>query len=143
MSLLLADPRDRELAELRASLGDLMSLLGLPATWAGRGPDEVARLLGEALQAMLRLDLVLVLPGEHAGRGFLAAGAGIDRAVVEGELRQMLGEDHSAWPARAHGALSGRPLALAIFPVGVAATFGLLVVGSGRPVSRPSRKPSC
>lgn len=133
MSLLLADPRDRELAELRASLGDLMSLLGLSATWAGRGPDEVAWLLGEALQAMLRLDLVLVLPGEHAGRSSLAAGAGIDRAVVEGELRQMLGEDHRAWPARAHGALSGRPLALATFPVGVEATFGLLVVGSARP----------
>lgn len=122
-----------EIARLRRSMNDLVGLVALSSAWAGREADEIARMLGEALHALLALDLVLVAPDE--GAGFILDGnaPGTSRpADIEAELRQLLGSDAQAWPPFARGTLSGRQLSVVTVRLGIQRGFGTLVAAATR-----------
>jgi PAS domain S-box-containing protein len=49
-----------EVKRLHRCINDLVSVLALPAIWTGGDPSQIARTLLDALQRMLRLDLIYV-----------------------------------------------------------------------------------
>ena len=52
------DPAASELAKLRASMHDMVTLLALPAIWSGRSPTSILSSAVEMLSSLARLDLV-------------------------------------------------------------------------------------
>ena len=49
-----------EIKRLQRCINDLVSVLALPAIWSGGEPSQIVRTLLDALQTMLRLDLIYV-----------------------------------------------------------------------------------
>lgn len=127
------DVKDLEIARLRRGINDLVGLVALSATWAGREPHEVGRSLCEALHSILALDLVSVALDDVR---FALFGAGADASptiAVEAELQRLLGADPHAWPAFARGTIFGEQLYIATIPLGLQRDFGMVVVAATRP----------
>src|SRR5919205_4227990 len=62
--------RADELRRLRNCVNDLVSVMALPALWAGGEPREIVKTLLEALVGMLRLDFVYARVDELVGVPF-------------------------------------------------------------------------
>lgn len=60
--------QSEEIKRLRRCVNDLVSVLALPALWSSGEPLQLANTLGDALLAMLNLDLVFVKLNESPGR---------------------------------------------------------------------------
>ena len=131
----VADDRDLEIARLRGGLGDLMSLLALSASWVGREAHDVGRTLGEALYAILDLDLVFVALDEHPETVFALGrhSESLPPASVDAALRRFLGADPRSWPAVTRGTILGARLSVATMPLGSPHGPGMLAVATARP----------
>ena len=66
MAVLPESPAE-EIRRLRRCISDLVSVLALPAIWAGGGPSHVAGNLLDALMSMLDLDFIYVRLGDAHG----------------------------------------------------------------------------
>lgn len=126
-----ADSRDLEIARLRSGMNDLMALLALSSAWTGREASDIARMLGEALAAMLQLDFVLVeVVGEEpkSSPHFVLDGSGLREG-----LDHLLGADVHAWPTSARFELLGRDFSLICDPIGLRHEFGIVAALATRP----------
>jgi PAS domain S-box-containing protein len=127
------DERDAELAQLRRSLGDLMSLLALSAAWAGREPQDLGRTFAEALRSILSLDVVYVrLSGEFCiavGEG----GAELPSTRLDADLRRQFGDDLASWPSLWRGSILEQNVSVVQLPLGLLPGFGIVVAAAKRP----------
>lgn len=127
--------QELELAQLRGSLGDLMGLFALSASWVGREEHEVGRTLADALVAILQLDLAFVALDDERQSRFAAGNTSfeaLDPAAVGGELGRLLGPDPRAWPSFVRGDLFGKRTSIASVAIGLQRRFGTLVVVTAR-----------
>jgi PAS domain S-box-containing protein len=126
----------KEVARLRACLNDLVSLMGLPALWAGREPSHIASTLLDALVEMLPLDFGLVRLNNQQG------GPPIEEARVVGSFEETarahdlgqvlalsLGDDPLKWPPGARVVVGGVELSVAVSRLGVHGDMGVFVAG--------------
>ena len=132
------DPAE-EIKRLRRCIGDLVSVVSLPAIWTGGEPSQIAHTLLDALSSMLHLDLAYVRWNDPAAETpsevvRLAQGLGdVDGGRQIGEaIGRSLGDDAQEWPARipdptAEGMMSIVPLRL-----GLRGELGAFVAGSRR-----------
>jgi PAS domain S-box-containing protein len=127
------DERDAELAELRGSLGHLMSLLALSAAWAGREPQDLARTFAEALRSILSLDFVYVGLAGESGTALGERGAALPGTVLDPDLRRLFGDDHGSWPTFWRGGILGKEVSLTSLPLGLAPGFGIVAAATKRP----------
>ena len=134
-----SEDHDGEVKRLRRCMSDLVSLLSLPAIWAGGGPTHVSKILLEALVGMLRLDFVymrmlgdsLEPPIEMAQ---YAVSSPKERVQEIGELlRQSLGDDMAVWQRAAKIHIDNRPVSAVVLRLGLQTDGGVIVAGSRRP----------
>jgi PAS domain S-box-containing protein len=134
------DPKEAETQSLRRSMNDLLSVLALPAMWAGNEAGEIVHTLAEALRGMLALDLVYIaVDGTTDGPAIEAAltspSAEVlgDASTVGARLSSLLGTQRDLWPATAHGRLSSKDLSLSIVRLGLGRNLGVIVAAADRP----------
>jgi signal transduction histidine kinase/ActR/RegA family two-component response regulator len=124
-------------AELQACLRDLMSLLALPSLWSGRDPATVLRILAEALEGILSIEVC------HVTASFAVNEPPLSLLRVN---RQVLASDSKEWfefsSARAPG-LSREPimtqertphgeLRIARLAMSYSGDVGVLTIGASR-----------
>lgn len=126
-------------ALLRGCLSDLVSVMALPALWAGGEPPQIVRTLLDALLGMLRPVFVLVRLGDpQAGTSADtmrlsdpsddSAGA---REIGEA-VDSALGNAPRSWPARARMMVGRLDVSVASARMGLSGEIGGVVVGSRR-----------
>ena len=128
-----------DIRRLQRCVNDLVSLLSLPAMWAGGDPVLVVRTLVEALVSMLRLDFVYVrltrvseTPIEMVQ--FLGRTSSADGSPDIGRLlRESLGHTTETWPSSGQIAVGGTALSVVVLRLGLQADVGIIVAGSHRP----------
>lgn len=119
---------------LRRSIRDLVAMSAIPAVWSGKQPVDVAEGLADLLLSTLRLAFAYV-------RLRLPDGGAVEVARVDGHARvegSAVGEELAPWldhpgAARFSSNLCGNDVRLAMAPIGVQGSIGLVVVGSRRP----------
>ena len=72
-----------EPARLRRCLNDLVSIMALPAAWAGGAPRQIATAVADALVGLLRPDFVFARVDDHEG------GSSIDVVRVQSSQREV------------------------------------------------------
>ena len=131
------DPLADEVGRLRTSLNNLVSVMALPALWAG---GEAPRIIGtvlDALLGMLPLAVVFVRLNDPDG------GRPVEMTRVAGPLNDStrtgdigrtldasLGNDPLTWPRSAQVVIEGIPLSLTSIPIGLYGEFGIVVAGA-------------
>ncbi len=128
-----------EVARLRRCLNDLISVVALPALWAGGEREQIASTLSDALAGMLRLAFVFVClndagsgrPMEVMRAAEMLQGAVGTQEIAEA-LRESMGDAPLKWPARARMAVGGEEFSIASARLGINGEIGMLVVGARR-----------
>jgi C4-dicarboxylate-specific signal transduction histidine kinase len=127
-----------EVRLLQRCINDLVSVLALPALWAGRGPAQVLRTLADALFGMLRLDLVYARLNDVGGAPVELARVGQAHgwAARADELRarllRALGADPRHWPESTRVTEGGTSMSVVPLRLGLKGEVGILIVGSVR-----------
>jgi hypothetical protein len=126
----------KEVARLRGCLNDLVSIMALPALWAGREPPHIASTLLDALLEMLPLDFVLVRLNKHESGPFTqeARTSGpfgeTARAHDLGHVLDLsLGGDPLKWPPGARLVIGDVELSVAVSRLGLHGEIGVLIAG--------------
>lgn len=128
-----------EIRRLRRCISDLVSVLALPAIWAGGGPSHVAHNLLDALMSMLDLDFIYVRFGDAHGSEYsemMRTGSQLQsnpqtRELAE-KLRAWLAEDSQKTTPLVSNFFGGRDIALISLKLGLHGELGQLIAGSGR-----------
>jgi PAS domain S-box-containing protein len=127
-------PLAADVRSLQRCINDLVSVLTLPAMWAGASPEKIVTLLVETLSGMLDLDLIYARlgPSDSAPATVLRTVSSLDPPAG---LRERLDawEDDPAqtWePQRVQ--VDGAVLTLAPLRLGLLTEGGLLVAGCRR-----------
>ena len=128
-----------ELQQLRRCLRDMVSLAALPASWTGKGTEEIASLAAEVLLATLRLDVACIsLHGGTDKPSFHVRLSGSeDHGLPAEDLNRQLA-DHL------QGAAVNTPMALPnpagegalqalVLPIGRQGQFGFALAASHLP----------
>jgi PAS domain S-box-containing protein len=135
-------PKDiaEEVKHLQRCMNDLVSLLALPAKWAGGEPVQIVDVLLDALLRMLQLDLVyaqLKVKGDHkpVERARLAQGRSLAETPQDiGEIiRESLGADPVEWPWLSRKLLRDRDIVIVPVRLGLLGEISFIVAGSMRP----------
>lgn len=134
-----------EIRRLQSCINDLISLLALPAIWAGQQPPEVVETLLDALLGILRLDFVYFRQDKLAGGLLFEAArvAGRQKSDVDAEkigraLASWLKEDASTSPCllpnpiTSNGSRAGEEVTVVSCPLGLNEGSGVVVAGSRR-----------
>ena len=128
-----------EAARLRRCLNDLISVLALPALWAGGEREQIASTFSDALAGMLRLAFVFVcLNDTSSGRSIemMRVAETLNGTVgtqdIACALRGTMGDAPLKWPERAHLAIGGYGFWIATVRLGVSGEIGMLVAGAER-----------
>ncbi len=128
-----------EIKHLQRCISDLVSLLTLPALWSGGDPSQVLQILLDALQRMLRLDLVCVRLKGPVG----------ERPVEIVQIAQLRGpmppaheiwealshsfEDNSRkWPPLLRNLMGEGDVSIVPLPLGLQGELGMMVVAAAR-----------
>src|SRR5579883_283789 len=97
-----------EAAKLRHCLNDLISIMALPALWAGGEPRQIAGTLLDALVGMLQLTFAFVRLNEPGGglavemvRIHQEAERGTEEPDIAQALHTSLGDAACEWPRTA------------------------------------------
>ncbi|HEY0685759.1 MAG TPA: ATP-binding protein [Steroidobacter sp.] len=124
-----------DVRSLQRCINDLVSVVTLPALWAGASPEKIVRLLVETLSRMLDLDFVYarIGPSNGAPTAILHAVPALDSSPNLSEQLDAWFEDNSqAWaPRRAQ--VNGADLTLFPLRLGLLTEAGVLVAGCRRP----------
>ncbi len=127
----------QEIKRLQRCIGDLVSLLGLPAVWSGGEPSRIVEMLLDALLNMLSLEFVCARLNDPV----TAAHVEIFRVADSGKLKvppQDIGAMLSGWLKRDReislpaASEFGENISIFPVPLGVHGEIGMIVVGSGR-----------
>jgi hypothetical protein len=126
-----------EAARLRRCLNDFVSVMALPALWAGGEPPQIVSTLLDALLGMLRLAFVFVRLNDPEG------GPSIEMMRVaeslEGTVRvrergdaidSSLRDAPLKWPPRARVSIGSVNMSVACARLGLQAEIGVVVAGS-------------
>ena len=138
MDLQIKDPA-AEAKRLQRCIGDLVSLLALPAVWSGNEPSQIVDTLLDALLRMLNLEFVYVQFKDPVDSGHLeiARVAGSSRLKmssqeIEQVLANWLGGDSQNSPPPAWNPFEDEDLSIFPVPLGIHGETGMIVVGSDR-----------
>lgn len=138
MATPLTQPAE-EIKRLQRCINDLVSVLALPAIWAGGDQPQVVETLLDALMGMLALDLVYVRLNDFVGAPFEMARVGHALSSTASEqdinrlLDQWLGDEPKQSPHPARTSIEGIDIALISLRLGLQGEIGMLVAGSQRP----------
>ena len=128
-----------EVRRLQRCIADLVSVLALPAMWAGAEPSRVAHTLIDALIGMLHLDLAYVrlqAPNGEASmetaRVARSPGSAMHTQQTCVALNELFGNDPLKWPLRTRTPFRDAELSLLPLPLGLHGEIGVLVAGSQR-----------
>ena len=138
MAAHLEDPAE-EIRRLRHCINDLVSILALPAMWAGADSSQIVRTLLGALLRMLGLDFV------YAQWRDPVSADPIEIAQVAGSLRlaaqpqdigpmlfHQLGDDPQKWAPVMRSPLGGGNISVLPLRLGMHGEVGLIAAGSER-----------
>jgi C4-dicarboxylate-specific signal transduction histidine kinase len=126
-----------EAARLRRCLNDLVSIMALPALWAGGEPQQIVSTMLDALVGMLRLTFAFVRLNDPNGGPSIemmrvaerAGGLAQTRDVAEA-LDASLGEVALKWPRSARVSIGDAALSVACARLGFDGDIGVLAAGS-------------
>lgn len=128
-----------EIKRLQRCVNDLVSVLALPAIWAGGEPSQVIRTLLPALQGMLDLDLACVRLNDPFGEptlGMTWDAQSRELAAPSAEISELLDQfvrdDSKKWPDQVRSRIRNADLSIAASPLGLQGEIGVLVAGSRR-----------
>jgi PAS domain S-box-containing protein len=128
-----------EVARLRGCLNDLVSIMALPALWAGGEPRQIVGALLDGLLEMLRLAFVFVRwndPDGGPSSEVMRVGAPlgrIARARAIGEVIDLaLGDAPFEWPPSARVRIGEDEFSVATARLGIQGDIGIVVAGSRR-----------
>ena len=127
-----------DVTQLRACVNDLVSIMALPARWAGE-PTQIVSTLSDALLGGLRLAFVFLRLNDREGRPSIEmlrvaeSLEGTIRARDIGEtIASSLGDAPPNWPPRARVFIADVDLSLAYVLLGLHGEIGVVVAGSQR-----------
>ena len=133
------DPGE-ETARLRRCLNDLVSIVALPALWAGGEPRQIVGTLLEALVGMLQLTFGFVRlndpdggPSIEIARVAVPMNGIAGPQDIAGALDAVLGEVAMKWPRSAQLTIGDAPVAVACARLGFDGEIGVVVAGSCAP----------
>ncbi len=132
-------PSPDDLTRLRGCLNDLVSVVGLPAVWAGAEPPQILATLADALFGMLGLAFLLVRKIEPDGAAPLEAlrvTPPFQGAMRAQELMDALGTPAigaAPWLPSSELRIGDARIRVASVPLGVVGESGVVVAGSERP----------
>ena len=132
------DTAAEEIARLRGCLNDLVSIMALPALWAGDDPQRIVSASLDALLDMLRLTFVCARLTNPDGRPpieMMRCTAPLDRATTGHEIGALLDAslaDPLPWPASTQVSMGGLDLRIASARLGLQGEMGVVVAGSRR-----------
>jgi PAS domain S-box-containing protein len=128
-----------EIRRLRRCINDLVSVLALPAIWAGGTPSHIVENLLDALVSMLSLDFVYVRISNgdsQDGTEMIRVGSVLvpkpQPKEISAKLRPLVTDDLHKIPPVISNFFDGRDVALVFVQLGLHGAMGLLVAGSGR-----------
>ena len=115
----------------------MIGVLGIPATWAGRGSAQIIESLLNALMGMLRLDFAYAWFKDPSGGSPLEVvrfAASLDLPTNSQEMGQLLrgclGEDSHKWPPRLRKSIGAPAFSIVPIRLGLQDESGIIVVGS-------------
>ena len=130
---------EEDVARLRGCLNDLVSVMALPALWAGGGPTRIVTTLLDALVEMLNLAFVFVRLDDPEG------GPSVEMARVAESLEgtvgvpgireaidSSLGDAPLSWPSHARLTIGSVNLWVASARLGLHGEIGGVIAGSQR-----------
>jgi PAS domain S-box-containing protein len=132
------DPAD-EVKRLQRCIGDLVSLLALPAVWSGNEPSHIVDTLLDALLRMLNLEFVFVRFKDPVDSGHLEIARIADSSRlrmppkdIERALKNWFGSNkQNSYPAESNP-LENEDISIFPVPLGIHGEIGMIVVGSDR-----------
>jgi hypothetical protein len=139
MEVPLEQPAE-EIKHLQRCINDLVSVLALPAIWAGGEPSRVTSTLIDALRGMLRLDLIYVRLNESVGGApieFVWTAQLRNRPAPPREIGEVvdiwLEDDSQKWPLLVRSPMGEGDISVMPLRLGLHGEVGLIVTGSERP----------
>jgi PAS domain S-box-containing protein len=128
-----------EAERLRRCLNDLVSIMALPALWAGREPTQIVSTLLDTLLGMLRLAFVFARvqdpdggpPTELVRMAEASGGAAVARQI-SGSIHSLFGDAPPKWPSSARMVIGDVDLSVASARLGIDGEIGIIVTGSDR-----------
>jgi PAS domain S-box-containing protein len=128
-----------EAKRLRRCLNDVVSIMALPALWAGREPSQIVSTLLDTLLGRLRLGFVFARLNDPAGgppTELVRMVEGIGRTAaarqISGSLDSSLGDAPSKWPPSARVVIGDADVSVAPARLGIDGEIGIIVAGSHR-----------
>jgi PAS domain S-box-containing protein len=125
-----------EPARLRRCLNDLVSLMALPALWAGADPVRIVETLLDVVLGMLGASFVVARVNHpHGGEPietvrFMDSSRGTREAVAA--LQSLMDDDRPTSPPGAHVRIDGETVFVASAPLGLLADLGVVIAGAAR-----------
>src|SRR5579863_5890865 len=128
-----------EIKSLQRCMGDLVSVLALPAMWSGGEPSRIAHTLVDALMSMLQLDLVFLRLNELGGQAPIelvrfapSQEQGTSSHEIGEALKRWLGTDPQQRPPQSRSPLGDRDISIVPLRLGLQSEIGVIVAGSER-----------
>lgn len=139
MDDLFEQPAEK-IKRLQRCINDLVSVLALPAIWTGGEPAQIANVLIDSLQGLLRLDLAYVRLNGAAGEAVCeVARVGESRgpSAFPHEIGEMLndwlGGDLQQWPPHVRRPYGDGVISIVSLRLGLQGELGVMVAGSTGP----------
>jgi PAS domain S-box-containing protein len=133
------EPAADEAARLRGCLNDLVSIMALPALWAGSEPPHILGTLMDALVGMLRLAFVVVRPNDPEDghpiemvRVAESMGGTARARDISAAIDSALGDAPRTWPSRVQLSIGDLELSVASVRLGLDGALGGVAAGSQR-----------
>jgi PAS domain S-box-containing protein len=134
----LEDPA-QEVKRLNRCVNDVVSVVALPAMWAGSEPSQILRMLIDVLLGVLDLDLVYALLKGANGEPLIemARVSSMWEVVpqpreIGAVLHEWLEDDPQVWPTVVRKPFRERDISVVPMRLGLHYEFGLIVAGSQR-----------
>jgi PAS domain S-box-containing protein len=133
------EPAFGEIKRLQRCIGDLVSLLALPAIWTGGEPSQVLDTLLDSLMRMLSLDLVSVQLKNPAGempveivRLAKARGPIPPAHEICEALSHSLSDSSRKWPPLLRNFMGEADVSIVPLPLGPQGEFGVILAAAER-----------
>ena len=128
-----------EVKDLKGCINNVISILALPAIWAGGEAQQIVAALLDALLGMLRLDFVYVALKGTGGSvpiemiRFTPSGESAgQRRIIDKVLQASLRCETQTWPLVVQKPTGDGDISIAVFPFGLNDEMGVLVAASRR-----------
>jgi formate hydrogenlyase transcriptional activator len=129
----------QEVKRLKRCVNDVVSLVALPAMWAGSEPSQIVRTLVDVLLGVLGLDLVYALLKGTNGEPLIETvrvssvwEVPPQREEIGAVLHKWLGDNPQEWPTVVRKPFRERDISIVPLRLGLQYEFGLIVAGSQR-----------